>query len=121
MIRIIVAAPFLAVMVLFALSNPTPVKLGIWPTDYMIEVPISLAILAGTGVGFFLGALLLWVSAVASKARARRAERQVRNLRGEVTELNQRLIRQPVTVPALSAPSSSASASYTSRSLAPIP
>jgi uncharacterized integral membrane protein len=121
MIRIIVAAPFLAVMVLFALSNPAPVKLGIWPTDYMIEVPISLAILAGAGVGFFLGALLLWLSAVAAKSRARRAERQVRNLRAEVTDLNQRLLRQPVTVPALAAPSVAAPSSYASRSLAPIP
>ena len=122
MIRILIAAPFLALMVLFALSNPQPVKLGVWPTDYSIEVPLSLAVLAAMGMAFFLGALVIWVSAVAAAARARRAERQVRQLEAQLQEMKMRVSRPtstaPVsnavsTVPGLGAP--------TSRSLAPVP
>jgi uncharacterized integral membrane protein len=111
MLRILIAAPFLLLMVLFALSNPPPVKLGLWPTDFTIEVPLSLAILAAMGIGFFFGALMLWVSAVAARARARRAERQVRQLDAQVQELKVRVIRPtPVSsVPALGSSSSSRS------------
>jgi uncharacterized integral membrane protein len=120
MIRIVIAAPFLALMVLFALSNPTPVKLGIWPTDYQIEVPISLAILAGLGVGFFFGALALWVSAVAAKARARRAERKVRQLQAEIDDMKVRVIRPVQPATSYGAPAAMQIAP-SSRSLAPIP
>jgi uncharacterized integral membrane protein len=114
MIRILIAAPFLALMVLFALSNPAPVKLGIWPTDYAIEVPLSLAILAAMGVAFFLGALLLWVSAMAARMRARGAEKEVRRLR---TRIDEQKLRANRPMPALGA----SSAVPATRSLAPIP
>jgi uncharacterized integral membrane protein len=114
MLRILIAAPFLILMVLFALSNPPPVTLGLWPTDFTIQVPLSLAILAAMGIGFFFGALLLWVSVVGARGRARRAERQVRQLEAQVQELKVRVMRpQPAAGHALAAPSS--------RSLAPVP
>jgi uncharacterized integral membrane protein len=121
MIRILIAAPFLALMVLFALSNPAPVKLGIWPTDYAIEVPLSLAILAAMGVAFFLGALLLWVSAMAARMRARGAEKEVRRLRTRIDEqkvqIEELKLRANRPMPALGA----SSAVPATRSLAPIP
>jgi uncharacterized integral membrane protein len=113
MLRILISLPFLLLMVLFALSNPPPVKLGLWPTDFTIEVPISLAILAAMGIGFFFGALLLWVSLVGARARARRAERHVRQLEAQVQELKVRVIRPTTPAPALTVSSS--------RSLAPVP
>jgi uncharacterized integral membrane protein len=115
MIRILIAAPFLALMVLFALSNPQPAKLGLWPTDYAIEVPLSLAILAAMGLAFFLGALLIWFSAVGARARARRAERQVRRLEAQLQEMKVRVIRPTAPMQALPAPATP------SRSLAPVP
>jgi uncharacterized integral membrane protein len=120
MLRILIAAPFLILMVLFALSNPPPVALGLWPTDFTIQVPLSLAILAAMGIGFFFGALLLWVSAVGARARARRAERHVRQLEAQVQELKARVIRPqaPSNSYAVAAPASVAGAS---RSLAPVP
>jgi hypothetical protein len=48
-------------LVLFALSNTEMVRLGIWPTDYSLEVHLSLAILIAMAFAFLLGAMVVWV------------------------------------------------------------
>ena len=90
MLRIIVAAPFLFLLVLFALSNPQATEFRLWPTDYAVVVPLSLAVLGAMGVAFLLGALLLWTGTLAARARARRAEYKVRLLEAQVAELKAR-------------------------------
>jgi lipopolysaccharide assembly protein A len=91
MLRLIIALPLLLIMVLFALSNRMPVRLGIWPTDYALELPLSLAILAGMAIAFFAGALLVWFSALAQRRRARHSEQVARLLEAQVQELKARL------------------------------
>jgi putative membrane protein len=77
-------------LVLFALSNTQVVRLGIWPTDYSIDVRLSLAILIAMAVAFLIGALVVWMSELAQRSRARRAERTVRLLEAQVAELKAR-------------------------------
>jgi hypothetical protein len=85
MLRLLLLLPFLAVLVAFALSNPQPVQLRIWPLDFLsLEVPLSLAMLSGCAVFFFLGAMFVWVGSVAARGRARRAERRARALETEL-------------------------------------
>jgi uncharacterized integral membrane protein len=76
MLRFILLLPFLVLLIAFALSNPQPVPLGLWPTDFTVEVPVSIAILSASGVFFFLGALFVWFGTVAARSRHRRAERR---------------------------------------------
>lgn len=78
--RLVIAAPFLLLLVLFALSNTAPVSLGLWPTDLSVRLPLSLAILAGMAIAFLAGALLVWSEALRQRARARRAEARARLL-----------------------------------------
>lgn len=78
-------------IVVFALSNPEMVRLGIWPTDYGIDVHLSLAILIAMAFAFLLGALVVWISELAQRRRARRAERTVRMLEAQVEQLKARL------------------------------
>ena len=89
--RIVIAVPLLALLVLFALSNRQMVQIGLWPTDYVQDLPLSAAILLGMTVAFLAGALLLWVSVLAARRRARRAEHTARLLEGQVAELKARL------------------------------
>jgi lipopolysaccharide assembly protein A len=89
---IVVCVPF----AVFALSNMDHVRLGLWPTDYAIDVPISLAILTGMALGILLGALAVWVAELGQRRRARRAERTARLLQAKVDELQARL--GPVTL-----------------------
>jgi uncharacterized integral membrane protein len=78
-------------LVLFALSNTETVRLFLWPTDYGLDVPLSLAILVAMGIAFVLGALAVWLSVLSQRRRARRAERTVRVLREEVNTLKARV------------------------------
>src|SRR5579872_1641133 len=93
--RLLIGIPLLLVMVLFALSNRAPVTLVLWPTDFSLEVPLSLAILAGMAIAFLVGGLLVWFSALAQRRRARRAEQEVRLLEAEVQSLKARLPSLP--------------------------
>jgi uncharacterized integral membrane protein len=102
MLRLLIAAPFLFLIVLFALSNPQPTEFKLWATDYSATLPLSLAVLGAMGVAFFLGALLLWMSVLATRRRARRAEYRVRLLETQVAELKARKPTQPAaTQPAM--------------------
>jgi uncharacterized integral membrane protein len=89
MIRILISIPLLIVLIAFALSNQQPVRLGLWPTDILLDVPLSVAVLVAAGIFFVLGAFMIWTGAVASRTRARRAERTVRELRAQVATLRE--------------------------------
>jgi len=89
--RLVIALPLLLLLVLFALSNTTPVRLGIWPSDYSVQVPLSLAVLAGMAIAFLVGGLLVWISELGQRRRARHAEQTVRLLEAQVQDLKARL------------------------------
>jgi uncharacterized integral membrane protein len=91
MLRLLVAAPFLLLLVLFALTNRAPVALGLWPTGLSLEAPLSLAVLGAAAIAFLLGGLVVWVNELGQRRRARRAETQVRKLEEEVQRLRARL------------------------------
>jgi len=85
-------------LVLFALSNTEMVRLGLWPTDLSIDVQLSLAILIAMAIAFVLGALVVWISELSLRRRARRAERTVRLLEAQIEELKARVGR-PLSLP----------------------
>jgi putative membrane protein len=93
--RLVIATPFLLLLVLFALSNTVPVHLHLWPTDYALELPLSLAVLGAMAIAFVLGGTLVWLSELAQRRRARRAEHAVRLLEAQVQELKARLPQAP--------------------------
>ena len=103
--RALIAVPLLLLLVLFALSNTAPVRIGLWPTDLGLEVPLSVAVLAAMAAAFLLGAVIVWFSALAQRRRARRAEAQVRMLDEQVVALKARLAQASLTVPPLPPPS----------------
>jgi putative membrane protein len=89
--RWILGVPLLLLMVVFALTNRDPVRLGLFPLGYLpFEVPLSVAILAAMGLGFFLGGLRLWFTALHHRRAARRAEEAVRLLEARHQELKSR-------------------------------
>ena len=99
MLRFLILLPFLILLIAFALSNPQPVPLGLWPTDFSLEVPVSIAILTASGLFFFLGALFVWFGTVAARRRHRRAERRAVALEAE---LKAHTAKPPITRPATS-------------------
>jgi uncharacterized integral membrane protein len=89
--RWLILAPFLLLLVLFALSNTRPVQVGLWPTGWSLEAPLSLAILGAMALAFLVGGLLVWLSELGQRRRARQAEHAVRLLEAQVQELKSRL------------------------------
>jgi len=87
MLRALIALPFLIVLIAFALSNRQPVTLALWPTGLELTTRVSIAILAGMGGAFLLGALVVWLPALCVRRRARRSERTVRELQAQVASL----------------------------------
>jgi putative membrane protein len=93
MLRLIVGLPLLLLIVLFALSNVQTVQLGLWPTGYAVEAPVSVAVLIGAALAFLLGALMVWVNELGQRRRARRAEDAVRRLEARLEEMRAQLAR----------------------------
>jgi uncharacterized integral membrane protein len=86
-VRWLIAAPFLLLLILFLLSNKAPLTLGLWPTDFSLELPASVVILGAMVVAFIFGALVMWVSAIGQRRRARRAEHAVALLEEQIKGL----------------------------------
>jgi lipopolysaccharide assembly protein A len=89
--RLLISLPLLLLLVLFALSNTEPVRLGLWPTDYALQAPLSLAVLGGMAIAFLAGGAIVWISELGQRRRARQAEQAVRLLEAQVQELKARL------------------------------
>jgi lipopolysaccharide assembly protein A len=89
--RLLISLPLLLLLVLFALSNTEPVRLGLWPTDYVLQAPLSLAVLGGMAIAFLAGGAIVWISELGQRRRARQAEQAVRLLEAQVQELKARL------------------------------
>ncbi len=89
--RLIVGIPLLIVLLLFALSNQQDVRLALWPTDFTLQAPIAIAILAAAAAAFIIGALFTWLGGMGQRRRARRAEDTVRLLEGQIAALKSRL------------------------------
>ncbi len=100
--RFVLGIPLLIVLVLFALSNRQPVTVAFWPTDLNLVLPLSGAVLAVAAIAFLAGALIVWVSELRVRRRARRAETRAEILQDEVRALQAQLrpaATRPVSLP----------------------
>ncbi len=101
--RLLILAPLLVLLllllVLFALSNAEPARIGLWPTGWSLQAPLSLIVLAGMALAFLLGALLVWVSELGQRRRARRAEQAMRLMEAQIQDLKTRVPQQAVLGP----------------------
>jgi lipopolysaccharide assembly protein A len=89
--RCVIGVPLLLLLILFALSNTDPVRLELFPLGSLpFDVPLSLAILLAMGIGFCLGGLRLWFTALHDRRVARRAGEAVRLLEAKQRELKSR-------------------------------
>lgn len=91
----LVTLPLAALLVLFAVSNTAVVRLGLWPFDQTVELPLSVAVLGVSAVAFLFGAIVVWTAGLPVRMRARRLQNSAEALRAEVDELKKSLARAP--------------------------
>lgn len=89
----IITLPATLLIVVFVLSNRQVVEIDVWPLELSLAGPLYLVMLLSLLLGFTIGAAAMWVSAGASRKRARRAERQVRELEAEAARLRREVER----------------------------
>jgi len=92
-LRLVIIIPLLLLLVLFLVSNRTPLHLTLWPTNFTVDLPASLVILGAMAVAFLAGAFLVWVSELGRRRRARQAEQAVAVLEEQVKALKAQLAR----------------------------
>ena len=85
--RLLLAFPVLIILIAFALTNQQVVRIGLWPTDIQVDLPLSVIVLLAAGLFFLAGALLTWGGALTLGGRARRAERTIRQLESQIQAL----------------------------------
>jgi uncharacterized integral membrane protein len=83
-LRMILLSPLLVLLALFAVSNTAVVPIGLWPTGWLVDAPVSAAILVGMAGAFVVGGLVVWVGRVGERRRLRRAEARVAALQAEL-------------------------------------
>ena len=93
--RLLIALPLLLLLVLFALSNTAPVRLGSGPPITRWNCRSRWRCSAPWRSPSWLGGPLVWLSELAQRRRARQAEQAVRLLEAQVQELKARLPQPP--------------------------
>jgi membrane protein DedA with SNARE-associated domain len=93
-------------LISFALSNRDPARVGLWPLDATLEMPLSLLVLTAAATAFLVGALFVWVGAWSDRRRLRRTETRVALLEEELRAAQARLAAagSPAVTPPGNAP-----------------
>jgi len=60
---------------IFAIANRSTVAIDLWPLPQSIDLPLYAAVFGAALIGFLIGAMVTWYSALARRRRARRAMR----------------------------------------------
>jgi uncharacterized integral membrane protein len=89
-LRWVVICVVVLVLGLFVGFNLQSVKLVFWPTDFTIEMPLSVTILCAAGIAFLFGGLVVWTGALRQRHQLRRAEENVRLLEEQIRALKAR-------------------------------
>lgn len=82
-------AIMIVVAVLLALSNRSPIEVGIWPLPYL-SMPAYVVMLGAFAIGFLSGGLLFWLREIVAKAREMRIGRRADRLQRELDDLQGR-------------------------------
>lgn len=91
MLRLLFIVIFLAVLIVFALSN-TDLE-PIWLISFGWHLSVGTLALGIGVIGLVFGFLTGWVGELRQRSRARRSEAHVRTLESQLVELHQRLDR----------------------------
>lgn len=83
----LITIPLTIFTVLFAVSNPAEVSVGIWPLEDTRKIPAWLLGLGMGGVGFFLGSLFVWILAQRAHFRYWQEQRRANRLEKELEAL----------------------------------
>lgn len=92
----LVALPLVAFVIVFAASNPDPVRLNLWPITEL-DVPLYAIVLVGALIGFLIGVVVGWGQTVRIRQRVRELMRELERERREAIGLKERVAKFEAT------------------------
>jgi len=98
----LITVPLTLFAVSFALSNDAEVQLSLWPFENTYKFGVNVSCLSFLGLGFFLGALFVWILNQKMRFKYWQETRKSARLEKELETLN---ARPPVTPQNAGAPS----------------
>jgi uncharacterized integral membrane protein len=94
----LLTVPLILLLLLFALSNRQMVQVALWPTDWSVDVMLSVVVLGAAAIAFLLGALTVWLTELARRGRLRRAEHRVALLEEQLRSLKSGNGQSPIAL-----------------------
>jgi putative membrane protein len=82
-----IGVPLLLVMVLFALSNREPLRIGLFPLGQLPGIPACVIILLALGLGYFLGGLRVRIAELRHRRAAKHAQQAMRLMEAKHQEV----------------------------------
>lgn len=76
----LITVPVAIIVVVFAVNNRGDTGVSLWPLDLVITWPLFVFVFIGLGVGFLLGAAVMWLTAAPTRRRARERAGRIREL-----------------------------------------
>jgi putative membrane protein len=111
----LITLPITLAVVVFAVSNRTPVEIDLFPLPWQPVLPAYLLVLASLFFGFLIGGTIAWLAGVPQRRRARRLSIEADLLSRELAEAR----RKPAATPAEAAGLPAATPTATALASAP--
>lgn len=106
----VVLIPLVIVIVAFALANRQIVTVSFDPFDtvnsvFVVRMPLFLTVFVLVGLGVLIGGVAAWIRQYKWRARARRAEAELRELRARAdADLAKRIVPTTIQTPPFAVP-----------------
>ena len=68
------------VVVVFAINNRGAAEVNLWPFDMIVAWPLFVFVFIGAGIGFLVGATVMWLSSAPARRKSRERAGRVRQL-----------------------------------------
>ncbi|MEK9965318.1 MAG: LapA family protein [Alphaproteobacteria bacterium] len=79
-LRWLITLPVAIVVVVFAVNNRGAAEVSLWPFDMIVAWPMFVFVFIGAGIGFLVGATVMWLSSAPARRKSRERAGRVRQL-----------------------------------------
>lgn len=86
----LITLPVTLVVVVFAVSNRTPVEVDLFPLPWRPILPAYLLVLGSMFIGFLIGGMSTWLAGAPYRRRARRLAAEAQVLSRELAEVRRK-------------------------------
>ena len=92
LLSLLVAFPFTAVVILFAVSNRQQVEVGLYPLPFTVAMPLYLLVLGAALLALVGGALTAWLLGHRARVTARKNAKRLQSVEQELAHMRMQIL-----------------------------